>query len=334
MNSAAYLLTADKIGKLNVPEHALQQTVLDLIAREDLPASYADTVQKTLLPLANHILTLRRSKQRPVVVGIHGAQGTGKSTLTLFLREILSRHYCTGTANFSLDDIYLTRAERQDLAERVHPLFITRGVPGTHDLALGQQVVDRLRSAGSDDQTPIPAFDKARDDRVPEADWPVFQGRADVILIEGWCLGASPEDEAALIAPVNRLESEEDPHGTWRGYVNQCLKGGYRDFFGQMDCLVMLKAPSMDCVLEWRRLQERKLARKAGAALERDAPKQGAVPEGARNLRIMSEAEVARFVMHYERVTRACLAEMPGRADVLIEVAEDHSLGLPTFRSD
>lgn len=127
-------------------EHALQQTVVELIAREDLPASYADTVQQTLLPLANHVLALRQTKQRPVVVGVHGAQGTGKSTLTLFLREILSRHHDIRTANFSLDDIYLTRAERQDLAEHVHLLFITRGVPGTHDIALGQQVLDRLRA--------------------------------------------------------------------------------------------------------------------------------------------------------------------------------------------
>ena len=147
MNSAAYLLTADKIGKLNVPETVLQQTVADLIAQEDLPASYADTVKKTLLPLVNHILTRQRSKQRPVVVGIHGAQGTGKSTLTLFLRDILSRHHGVNTTNFSLDDIYLTRAERQDLAERVHPLFITRGVPGTHDVALGQQVLDSFFSS-------------------------------------------------------------------------------------------------------------------------------------------------------------------------------------------
>ena len=307
MNSAAYLLTADKIGKLNVPETVLQQTVADLIAQEDLPASYADTVKKTLLPLVNHILTRQRSKQRPVVVGIHGAQGTGKSTLTLFLRDILSRHHGVNTTNFSLDDIYLTRAERQDLAERVHPLFITRGVPGTHDVALGQQVLDRL-TAGPGDQTPIPAFDKARDDRVPEAGWPVFRGRADVILVEGWCLGALPEDESSLAVPVNTLERDEDPEGTWRGYVNQCLQGEYQDFFDQVDCLVMLKAPSMDCVLEWRRLQEQKLARKAWAAPDQNAPKQGGASGGAHNLRIMSETEVARFVMHYELVTRACLA--------------------------
>ncbi|WP_417565599.1 hypothetical protein [Marinobacter sp.] len=310
-------------------DRSLEQTIKDLIQQEGLPETYAQTVEQTIVPLADHILALHDTEKRPVVVGIHGAQGTGKSTLTLFLREILARHRNCPTANFSLDDIYLTRAARQDLAERIHPLFKTRGVPGTHDVALGQQVLDQLRSAGPDDRTPIPSFDKSRDDRVPTDGWPAFSGRAEVILIEGWCLDARPEDEQSLRSPINRLEAEEDPDGTWRTYVNEQLKGEYRDFFSQIDCLVMLKAPSMKCVLEWRSLQEKKLARKT-----RSAPEEGKSDFGAQGLRIMNDDEVARFVMHYERVTRACLDEMPGRADVLINVAEDHSLGVPKFRAD
>jgi len=312
-----------------VSDRSLEQTVSVLIQQEGLPENYAETVQRTIMPLADHICALHDTKKRPVVVGIHGAQGTGKSTLTLFLREILARHRNRPAANFSLDDIYLTRAERQDLANRVHPLFQTRGVPGTHDVELGQQVLDRLRSAGPEDTTPVPAFDKSRDDRVPSEAWPVFGGKTDVILLEGWCLDARPEDESALDAPINRLEAEEDRETIWRRYVNEQLKGDYRDFFGEIDCLVMLKAPSMDCVLEWRRLQEQKLARKI-----ENAPKSGDPDQGAQDLRIMTDEEVARFVMHYERVTRTCLAEMPARADVLINVAEDHSLGLPQFRTD
>lgn len=330
MNSAdLFLKPSVQTGKTNVSDRSLEQTIKALIHQEGLPETYAQTVEQTILPLADHILALHDTEKGPVVVGIHGAQGTGKSTLTLFLREILVRHQNCPTANFSLDDIYLTRAERQDLAERIHPLFKTRGVPGTHDVALGQSVLDQLSSAGPDDRTPIPLFDKSRDDRVPVEEWPVFSGRAEVILVEGWCLDARPEDEGALSSPINRLEADEDPHGTWRTYVNEQLKGEYRDFFGQIDCLVMLKAPSMKCVLEWRSLQEKKLARKTRSATE-----EGEIGTGAQGLRIMNDDEVARFVMHYERVTRACLAEMPGRADVLINVAEDHSLGLPQFRAD
>jgi D-glycerate 3-kinase len=310
-----------------VSDRSLEQTVSALIQQEGLPDSYAETVEKTILPLADRICALHDTEKQPIVVGIHGAQGTGKSTLTLFLRVILLRHRNRATANFSLDDIYLTRAEREDLAERVHPLFKTRGVPGTHDVALGQQVLHRLRSAAPEDATPIPAFDKSRDDRVPRDQWPVFGGRAEVILLEGWCLDARPEKDSALAEPMNRLEENEDPDGVWRRYVNDQLKGEYRQFFDEIDYLVMLKAPSMECVLEWRRLQEQKLAKKI-----RNAPKRGELHANAQDLRIMTDDEVGRFVMHYERVTRACLAEMPVRADVLINVAEDHSLGLPQFR--
>ncbi|MDX1557891.1 MAG: hypothetical protein R3193_03210 [Marinobacter sp.] len=308
-------------------DRSLEQTISALIQQEGLPDAYAETVERTILPLADQICALHDTEKQPIVVGIHGAQGTGKSTLTLFLREILLRHRNRATANFSLDDIYLTRGERQDLAERVHPLFITRGVPGTHDVALGQQVLHRLRSAAPEDATPIPAFDKSRDDRVPREQWPVFGGRAEVILLEGWCLDARPEKDSALDEPMNRLEADEDTNGVWRRYVNDQLKGEYRQFFDEIDLLVMLKAPSMECVLEWRRLQEQKLADKI-----RNAPKRGEPHGGAQDLRIMTDEEVGRFVMHYERVTRSCLAEMPSRADVLINVAEDHSLGLPQFR--
>lgn len=308
-------------------DRSLEQTISALIQQEGLPDAYAETVEKTILPLADRICALYDAEKQPIMVGIHGAQGTGKSTLTLFLREILLRHRNRSAANFSLDDIYLTRGERQDLAERVHPLFKTRGVPGTHDVALGQQVLQRLRTAAPGDSTPIPAFDKSRDDRVPRDQWPVFGGRAEVILLEGWCLDARPEQDNALAQPMNPLEENEDPDGVWRSYVNDQLKGEYRKFFDEIDFLIMLKAPSMECVLEWRRLQEQKLANKI-----RNAPKSGEPHDGAQELRIMTDEEVGRFVMHYERVTRACLAEMPGRADVLINVAEDHSLGLPQFR--
>ncbi|MCG2580042.1 MAG: hypothetical protein KA296_04105 [Marinobacter sp.] len=296
-----------------------------LMDQESLPPSYVRTVEQTIVPLAEHIQALARASKRPVLIGIHGAQGTGKSTLTLFLKEILHDVFDCRTASFSLDDIYLTRAEREHLAETVHPLLVTRGVPGTHDIALGQKVIDQLMEAGPGDHTPVPTFDKSMDDRSPRALWPEFEGRPDVVLVEGWCVAATPSKDAAELAtPVNTLEREEDPQGIWRQYVDDCLRGTYSMFFGQLDSLIMLQAPSMDCVLEWRTLQEHKLAQRQGGALIR-----GKSPA---SLRIMTDEQVARFIMHYERITRRCLAELPSRADVVIEVAEDHSLGLPSFR--
>ncbi|TGN39845.1 hypothetical protein [Marinobacter confluentis] len=295
-----------------------------LIEQESLPASYGDIVRKVILPLAQHIQSLRGDRQRPVIVGVNGAQGTGKSTLTLFLKELLTVLYNVPTASFSIDDLYLTRAERETLAAEQHPLLLTRGVPGTHDLALGQQLIDRLISASADSDTPIPAFEKARDDRAPRASWPVFKGRAEVVLLEGWCVGALPEASGESLAePINVLEQQEDTDGAWRRYVNQCLKGEYSTFFGQIDCLIMLKAPSMESVLEWRTLQEQKLKQKTSVA-----PEQG----GPQSSRLMSNDQIARFIMHYERITRACLAEMPARADAVVYVGDDHSYSEPLIR--
>lgn len=306
-------------------DQPLLKTVQSLIAQEALPQSYVNTVEQTILPLAEYVIELRRRRQGPVIVGLHGAQGTGKSTLVLFLKRLLQEHFHCRTASLSLDDLYLTRAEREQLADRVHPLLVTRGVPGTHDVDLGQQVVDRLLVAKKDECVSLPAFDKATDDRQPEDRWPVFEGPADVVLLEGWCLGAVPvEDAGELANPVNALELAEDPDGVWREYVNECLRSRYRVFFERIDALIMLKAPSMECVLEWRTLQEHKLAARHGRA-----PKEG---EAAKPVRIMSDDEVARFIMHYERITRRCLAEMPPRADAVIDVAEDHSLGRPVFK--
>ncbi len=307
-------------------DQQLLKKLQPLMDQESLPPSYVRTVEQTIVPLAEHIQLLSRVRKRPVLIGIHGAQGTGKSTLTLFLKDVLQDVFGCRAASFSLDDIYLTRAEREHLAETVHPLLVTRGVPGTHDIELGQKVINQLTAAGPTDHTPVPMFDKSMDDRSPTELWPEFEGRPDVVLVEGWCVAATPaKDPGELAAPVNALEREEDPQGIWRQYVDDCLQGAYRTFFDQLDSLIMLQAPSMDCVLEWRTLQEHKLARRQGGA-----PEEGKPPA---SLRIMSDDQVARFIMHYERITRRCLAELPSRADVVIEVAEDHSLGLPSFRT-
>ena len=307
-------------------DRELQKTIRALIAREGLPSAYEATVTNTIKPLLAHILSLREQKGRPVIVGIHGAQGTGKSTLTLFLRELLQTHWQCPTASLSLDDLYLTRAERLALSRTVHPLLKTRGVPGTHDLALGHQVLNQLLAAGSGGATPIPAFDKAMDDRVPESGWPVFEGPVQVILLEGWCLGATPQSVDELARPVNRLEAEEDADGQWRGYVNDCLESSYHEFFDRLDTLVMLRAPSMDCVLEWRKLQEHKLAQR-----HKDASKECVEDGGAQSLRIMSDTEVQRFIMHYQRVTEHCLRTLPNKADVLIPVGADHFMETPVW---
>jgi len=278
----------------------------EFIHSHQLPDSFVHLVDDYYLPLAlwlegKALAHKRRAGTR--VVGICGGQGSGKSTLTDFL-HLAWRRMGLRSATFSLDDIYLTRAERHQLAQRVHPLLETRGVPGTHDVQLGLDTIAALCAADSHAEVAIPRFDKSIDDRAPSDDWPRRRGPVDILLFEGWCVGARPWADAC--APINALERDEDADGIWRTYVNEQLAGPYRELFARLDLLLMLKVPDMACVLEWRRLQERKLRARSGGG--------------------MSDEALSRFVQHYERITRNLLAEMPERADCVFELGRDHQI--------
>lgn len=230
---------------------------------------------------------------RAVVVGLCGAQGSGKSTLAAALCERLE-----GSVTLSLDDLYLTRTERLRLAEEVHPLLRTRGVPGTHDLGLGLRVVDAILAG---EPVALPRFSKAIDDRLPESTWPVAPTTTRVLLLEGWCVGARPQEKAALAQPTNDLERTQDASGGWRRYVNDALAGPYQALFDRLDTLILVAAPAWDAVLQWRIEQEHVLRRTAAGAAG-----------------VMDDAAVRVFVSHYERLTRHILTEMPARADLTL----------------
>lgn len=245
---------------------------------------------------------LIRRHERPghvPLIAIAGAQGSGKSTLAAEAARRLS------SATLSLDDVYLTKAERAGLAARVHPLFAVRGPPGTHDLALLDRTLSVLRTAGPDDATPLPAFDKRADDRRPQADWPVFQGRPRAILLEGWPLGAMPQAPDDLAAPINALERDRDPDGVWRRTVNAGLDGPYAALFATFDALIFLRAPGFDHVLDWRVEQEAGLTG-------------GPVPAARR-------AELAVFIQSFERISRHMLAGGV-RADLVVELDGDRAV--------
>jgi D-glycerate 3-kinase len=243
---------------------------------------------------------LSEGRHCPLIVGVCGAQGSGKSTLA----AAVSRRV-PGTVVLSLDDLYHTRATRQQLAANVHPLFGTRGVPGTHDVGLGIAVLDAL-CAG--EEIALPRFDKARDDRVPVDEWSRVRAPR-LILFEGWCIGARPLPDADLTLPINALERDEDKAGVWRRTWNAALAGGYQDLFARLNRLVVLAAPSWDTVLDWRQQQERALR-----------------ASGASGPGMMDDLAVARFISHYERLTRHILAEMPNRAGLVLRLAPDRTL--------
>ena len=265
------------------------------------------------LPLADHIARCQPHQQQTLVVGINGAQGTGKSTLSELLKRLLHARNLSCVV-LSIDDLYLTRAQRVELARDIHPLLQTRGVPGTHDLALGLSLIAALKAADADSRIRIPRFDKAQDDRRPLVDWELHEGRVDVIILEGWCVGARPASLSG--APINTLEQQYDADGRWRAFVEQQLQV-YQRLFRQIDLLVMLKAPSMDSIVEWRLLQEEKL--RVGS--DQKEP-----------VAIMDKPELRRFIMHYERLTRLMLETLPEFADVVFELDSNHNIAAAHYR--
>ena len=290
----------------------LKNSIQALISAENLPDDFVSTVDSVYVPLAA-ALAERHQDNETLIVGVNGAQGTGKSTLTAFLSLLLTQGHQLPTASFSLDDIYLTKADRQALAHNVHPMLAVRGVPGTHDVALGISVIDSLIQADDSQVTPIPSFDKAVDDRKPIEAWPRFKGRPAVIILEGWCVGSVAESEDKLASPMNALEEAKDRDATWRHYVNKQLDDSYKALFGRFDVLIMIAAPNWDVVYQWRLLQEDKLRRRC----QRD---------GLDDSAVMSAQQVQDFIQYYERTTRHCLAEMPGRADYLLQMDEAHRI--------
>lgn len=238
--------------------------------------------------------------ERPVVLGLCGAQGSGKSTLAAAIARQVP-----GTVVLSLDDLYRTRAERLHLASTLHPLFATRGVPGTHDVELGFAILDAL-AAGA--PVRLPRFDKATDDRRPIDAWPQVDA-ARLVLFEGWCIGARPLSEAELAVPINALERDEDGEGRWRRAWNTALANAYQQLFARLDRLVLLAAPDWDTVLRWRIEQEHALRAARGAGPG-----------------VMDDVGVARFIRHYERLTRHILDEMPQRADLVVSLNADRSI--------
>ena len=283
----------------------------DFISRHRLPASFAEVAAKYYAPLAAWVYErTSNSGSGTFILGISGGQGTGKTTLSNFVADCLQKAYGLIVAELSIDDLYLTRAERTDLAQRVHPLLATRGVPGTHDVELGKAIIDKLCDLRAGETTALPRFDKSVDDRQPPDAWPEVTGAIDLVIFEGWCVGSMPQPVDDLALPVNRLEAEEDSDCAWRRYVNEQLASSYGELFSRCDALVFLKAPSFDAIYRWRLEQERKLAESIGA--------------GAAH--IMDEAEVARFIQHYERITRQNLAHLPALADVVLELDESHAV--------
>lgn len=285
-----------------------EQAVSDVLSRHRLPAAFRRTAEQHYVPLALQLRNMRATDGQ-LTVGISGAQGSGKSTLADFLRVAAGTTFGWKVAVLSLDDFYLTLAEREALADEVHPLLATRGVPGTHDTDMLCSCLEELRQLGKGERMALPRFDKSVDDRAPQSRWPVVEGPIDLVVLEGWCIGAEAQAAEDLVEPVNALERNEDPDGTWRRYVNDALRDKYEPIFASLDALIFFAVPGFDAILRWRLEQEEKLAVKSPQAPG-----------------LMNREQIARFIQFFERLTRLALTELPGKADFVLRLDDTHAV--------
>lgn len=294
------------------PTHFLLD-LTSFIQAHQLPAEYADIAAQWFYPLAQSLVEQYHQQQQPLIIGLNGTQGSGKSTLASLLVTIFENAFGLSALAISMDDFYLTLDERQQLAHTIHPLLRTRGVPGTHDT---QQAIDVLTSFKNNDlPVTVPRFNKATDDREKETD--TLDKTVDIVIFEGWCVGTTPQDTDALLPAINALESNEDIDGEWRSYVNTQLAGAYQKLFALLDTIIMLKAPSFDCVYQWRLEQEDKLRSKAG-----DVDK------------VMDAADIARFIQFFQRLTEHTLNTLPASADYVFSMDAARQITQLSSKSD
>ena len=259
------------------------------------------------LPISQKIHRIYLNKKKTKIVGLTGGQGSGKSTISKILKIILKEGFNLNTVIFSIDDFYKTLRERKIMSKKINPLFLTRGVPGTHNTALLLKCLKNLKSKNFK-KFLIPKFDKSIDNRLSKIFWQNIKTKPDIVIFEGWCVGATPQKNRDLIVPINVLEKDKDKKRTWRNFVNKELKTKYKKIFKLIDLMIFLKIPSFEYVYKWRLLQEKKLR------------------VTSKGKKTMSNNQVKNFIMFYERITKHMLKNFSKKADFIINLDSSHKL--------
>ena len=259
------------------------------------------------MPISEKIHRYYLNNKKTKIIGLTGGQGSGKSTISQILKIILKEGFNLNTVIFSIDDFYKTLQERKLMSKKINPLFLTRGVPGTHSSELLLKCLNNLKQKHFK-KFSIPKFDKSRDDRLPKKFWQNIKTKPDIVIFEGWCVGASPQKNKDLIAPINVLEKEKDKKRAWRNFVNKELKTRYKKIFKLIDLMIFLKIPSFEYVYKWRLLQEKKLR------------------ITSKGKKTMSNKQVKNFIMFYERITKHMLKNFSKKAKFIINIDNNHRL--------
>ena len=270
-------------------------------------------IKSFLIPLCFWI-SKKAEKKRPYFVGLAGGQGTGKTTISSLIRIILIKYFRLNVFRISIDDFYKTRKERINLSKRVHPMLLTRGVPGTHDINM---MLNFFRNSKSKKfkRLKLPTFNKAIDDRFNKKKWYDLKKRPDVIIFEGWCVGAKSEKNLTLKKTINSMEKIKDQKQVWRKYVNHQLKSKYKNLYSQLNCLIFLKAKNFSLLQKWRLKQERKLGVKSKV-----------------KSKIMSKADVLNFMQTYQRITQNMFRNMPKYSSIIINLNSNHQIKSAVYK--
>ena len=266
-------------------------------------------IKSFLIPVSFWI-SKKVSKKKTLIIGLAGGQGSGKTTISSILTLILKKYFKLNIFKVSIDDFYKTRKDRRNLSIRKHPLLMTRGVPGTHDVDLMLRFFKKVKSKNFK-KLEIPKFNKAIDDRFKKNFWYKLKSKPDVIIFEGWCVGAKAQTIKQLKKPVNSLERVHDQHIKWRSYVNYQLKTKYNTLFKQLDGLLYLKAKNFNLLKNWRLKQERKL---------------WVQTKSKKNLKIMSSGDVLNFMQTYQRITQQMFKDAIKNSSIIMNLNNKHQI--------
>ena len=259
------------------------------------------------LPISQMIKETYSKEKKTKIIGLSGGQGSGKSTISNILKIILKENYNLETVIFSIDDFYKTLNERKIMSKNISPLFLTRGVPGTHDTKMLLDCIKKLKNKKFKKLT-IPRFNKATDDRLSKKNWLKITKKPHIVILEGWCVGVEQQKNKDLLIAVNELEKYHDKEKNWRNRVNQELKKDYKKIFKLINKIIFLKVPSFKYVFKWRLLQEKKLR---------------IISKGKKT---MTDKKIKKFIMFYERLTKHMLKTLVNKADSVIKIDTKHRL--------
>ena len=266
-------------------------------------------IRSFLIPICFWI-SKKASKKKPLIIGLAGGQGIGKTTITSIITIILKKYFKLNVFKISIDDFYKTRKQRTLLSKNKHPLLMTRGVPGTHDTNIMLNFFRKIK-VKKFKSLKLPKFNKAVDERYKQNLWYKIKSKPDVVIFEGWCVGAKSQNFRQLRKPINSLERIHDQTFKWRQYVNYQLETKYKKLFNQLDGLLYLRAKNFSLLRRWRLKQEKKLWLKS---------------KNKKNLKIMNKSEVKNFMDTYQRITQQMFKDMPKYSSIIMNLNSSHQI--------